>query len=282
MLVLLLGLSPAASQGQPTPASPAEQYKAIARGFDGEGYALRQATTDEEREKIVARVEKVTLRLLDFAGKYPGSPAAMDALVQAVNQEIWMENNTPHVRPAQNSPEARAIAILLRDHVRSDHADYACWRMSYGFSKECEAFLRAVLENNPDRKIRGLTCLRLAQFLNSRLQRLELLEERPELALRYEALFGKDFVDALQRQDRASALKEVEGNFERAAQQYGDLKLPFGGTVGEKAKSELYEIRYLAVGKEAPGLEGDDQDGKRFKLSDYRGKVVLLYFWSEY
>ena len=29
-------------------------------------------------------------------------------------------------------------------------------------------------------------------------------------------------------------------------------------------------------------IEGDDQDGKPLKLSDYRGKVVLLYFWSEY
>ncbi|MBI2808576.1 MAG: redoxin domain-containing protein [Planctomycetes bacterium] len=31
----------------------------------------------------------------------------------------------------------------------------------------------------------------------------------------------------------------------------------------------------------AQEIEGQDQDGKHFKLSDYRGKVVLLYFWSE-
>ena len=42
------------------------------------------------------------------------------------------------------------------------------------------------------------------------------------------------------------------------------------------------EIRHLSVGREALDIDGQDQDGKRFKLSDYRGKVVLLYFWSEY
>jgi peroxiredoxin Q/BCP len=38
----------------------------------------------------------------------------------------------------------------------------------------------------------------------------------------------------------------------------------------------------LAVGQEAPDIEGVDQDGQPLRLSDYRGKVVLLYFWSEF
>jgi cytochrome oxidase Cu insertion factor (SCO1/SenC/PrrC family) len=38
----------------------------------------------------------------------------------------------------------------------------------------------------------------------------------------------------------------------------------------------------LAVGKEAPELQGTDQDGKPFKLSEYRGKVVLLDFWGNW
>ena len=76
--------------------------------------------------------------------------------------------------------------------------------------------------------------------------------------------------------DLASTIEEAQA---RIAQ---DVKLPYGGTVAEKAKAELFEIRHLAVGKEAQDIEGADQDGKRFKLSDYRGKVVLLDFWQEF
>ena len=35
------------------------------------------------------------------------------------------------------------------------------------------------------------------------------------------------------------------------------------------------------VGNRAPDIQGADADGESFKLSDYRGKVVLLDFWFE-
>jgi cytochrome oxidase Cu insertion factor (SCO1/SenC/PrrC family) len=35
------------------------------------------------------------------------------------------------------------------------------------------------------------------------------------------------------------------------------------------------------VGRPAPEIEGVDADGRTFRLSDYRGKVVLLHFWRE-
>ena len=56
----------------------------------------------------------------------------------------------------------------------------------------------------------------------------------------------------------------------------------FDGTVGKKARSELFDLRFLSVGKAEPEVEGTDQDGKHFKLSEYQGKVVLLDFWSEF
>jgi len=44
----------------------------------------------------------------------------------------------------------------------------------------------------------------------------------------------------------------------------------------------LFELRNLGIGKTAPEIEGEDVDGKKFKLSDYRGKVVVLDFWGDW
>ena len=35
-----------------------------------------------------------------------------------------------------------------------------------------------------------------------------------------------------------------------------------------------------SIGQMAPQISGEDVDGVAFKLSDYRGKVVVLDFWG--
>ncbi len=41
-------------------------------------------------------------------------------------------------------------------------------------------------------------------------------------------------------------------------------------------------VEGLAVGNLAPDIENEDLDGETFKLSDYRGKVVMLDFWGNW
>ena len=36
------------------------------------------------------------------------------------------------------------------------------------------------------------------------------------------------------------------------------------------------------IGNQAPEIAGEDIDGVAFKLSDYRGKVVVLDFWGDW
>ncbi len=48
------------------------------------------------------------------------------------------------------------------------------------------------------------------------------------------------------------------------------------------AEVKKHDPASLAVGKVAPEIVGEDVDGKKFKLSDYRGKVVVLDFWGDW
>ena len=50
-------------------------------------------------------------------------------------------------------------------------------------------------------------------------------------------------------------------------------------TLGAVAAARLDDMRNLAVGKPAPDFEGLGVDGKPLKLSDYRGKVVIIIYW---
>ena len=52
--------------------------------------------------------------------------------------------------------------------------------------------------------------------------------------------------------------------------------------MGEAAGSARFALRHLAIGKPAPEIEGEDIDGKPLRLSDYRGKVVVLDFWGHW
>lgn len=44
----------------------------------------------------------------------------------------------------------------------------------------------------------------------------------------------------------------------------------------------IFEMTRLQVGMVAPEIEGKDLDGNPMKLSDYRGKVLVLDFWGDW
>ncbi len=62
---------------------------------------------------------------------------------------------------------------------------------------------------------------------------------------------------------------------------FADLEIN-GQKLVDMAKPMLFEIQHLGIGKEAPDIEGTDLDGVAFKLSDYRGKVVVIDFWGDW
>ncbi len=53
-----------------------------------------------------------------------------------------------------------------------------------------------------------------------------------------------------------------------------------GKTVKDWAEGRLREITKLAVGKTMPEVFGEDLDGQKKSLADYRGKVLVLDVWT--
>src|SRR5205085_1894700 len=162
----------------------------------------------------------------------------------------------------------------VRDHIQSDRMAAVCQSLNYGFDQTEDTLLRAVLEKNKSKEAQAEACLALAQRLQQRAEIVKRLKDNADLAKSFADYYGKD---AVAQKDEKAAKKvraESEKLFDRAADKFGDVKLPYGGTVATKARSELFDLRFLAVGNKAPVVEGEDQDGKKFKLSDYKGKVV--------
>lgn len=80
----------------------------------------------------------------------------------------------------------------------------------------------------------------------------------------------------LQREDVAQA-KEL---YRELVAKFAALDAGWGGTYGEIATRALFELEHLQIGMVAPDFEASDENGVKFKVSDYRGKVVVLDFWG--
>jgi hypothetical protein len=290
ILILALSLPIAVSEAQDKPGTPAEQYAALLSQYRPVSGGIRNAKTDLQRKAAVERLGTFPAKFLKLAEEHPKDPIALVALKQAVQavgstdsaaQIAWETNRSEFPAGSTDGSASKTVTLLLRDHVLSAKLGPLCDRMRYGYRMEYEKFLRTVLEKNPHRNVRAVACISLAQFLNDRLRMVQLAEDRPELTKCYEIVFGQNYLPELQRQRRAKLAKRVELLFERATR-YDDVKIRAGATIAEQAKTALYDIRHLSISKLAPDIAGKDQDGVQFRLSDYRGKVVLLYFWMEF
>jgi peroxiredoxin len=92
--------------------------------------------------------------------------------------------------------------------------------------------------------------------------------------------YGSDYIAKFRKRDVAKLEAEALEIFDQLIAKKVPDELHPGISILEHAKTEAYEMRHLAVGKKAPEIVGEDLDGKPMKLSDYRGKVVVLEFGS--
>ena len=260
--------------------SPRSQYEALVKEYDN-AYAafvdaINKAGTDDDRERAAAQrpqEQNFAPRFFALAEKHPDDPAAVDALTWIASQCMF-------------SPEGeKALQILTSKHSRSHQiAAYVAAANRYGEPfAPYEVFLRVVLKNNPNPKIQASACITLAAYLKT-------VKERSESNLIRAALLGERTMadvtrlnlNRLKERGLENIAAESAALFERVVKQHADTKLEnqLPSEAGAFAKEQLFELRNLCIGKKALEIEGKDISGKPLKLSDYRGKVVVLDFGS--
>jgi peroxiredoxin len=236
--------------------TPRAQYEALLGQYDA---PIKVYLSDPERAKAACRP------FLQLARDHPDDPASVDAL-------HWVVTHIPFPEEA-----GQAMDLLARDHSRSEQLGPVCQELNtlYGYAfKPVENLFRAVLANNPSREVRGIACLALARRLEK--DREWVVCQR----LQYEAEAKGRPLPAVPKPKQTEAElaelgRESQALYRRVIEEFGAVENDHS-PLGSAARIE----RTLAIGQVAPEIEGEDLDGKRFKLSDYRGKVVVLNFWS--
>lgn len=226
-----------------------------------------QALLKEYEE--LGRSRELVERFLKLAEENPKDPVAVDALA-------WVADNVP-----SGSQLTRALESLSEHHLESEKLGEVCPRLVRKPSAVAEHLLRSLAEKSPHRSVRGVACFHLAGYLKQVLALRESLEKDPNLARRFDQSYGKGFSKGLLALDPPKVTKEIEAVYETVMSKFADVSSS-GDTLGAAAETELFAVRHLSLGGKAPNIEGEDVDGKPLKLSDYRGKVVVLDFWGHW
>jgi thiol-disulfide isomerase/thioredoxin len=213
-------------------------------------------------------------RFMAMAREHPDDPAAADALSRVVIVDLACRHRKD------------AIEQIRTRHAKSSRIADALGMIAYDTTiPEIEPFLREVLSENPSAAVRAEAALALSRHLERLIKEAENMREYPDRFERAAARFGLDAATRMRDRDTTAMRREVESLLELVVRDYPEAPGPRtapgdGHSPAEIAERKLRAMRELTVGKPAPEIEGQDVDGKPMRLSDYRGKVVFVTFWS--
>jgi len=228
-------------EAAPPAFAPAEDLDSLLAEYD----AAARAHAKELREAEDRDVRRELRRNPPAASFWPRFDAfARDGEGRAL---LWMVSNLQDsgLGPREkNAERLRLYAELFEKHAQADWIGGALAQLPKDrrdLAERITAYFRVVVEKNPSLELQA--------------QALHLLH------------------DELARSKEESDRKEAAGILDTLAEKYSDTEYV-------KGVDELYRRLYLSPGKLAPDFDGKTIDGHAFKLSDYRGKVVLIDFYG--
>ena len=249
-LVVALLLTPfvrADDDKKDKPKTPQEQFDALIAELEvaraEAGKAFRAAKTEKEKEAVKPAFMKKVQAM---------APRMLELAEKNPKDQVAGEALLFVLSVAsEDGQQEKAADLLLKS--QPDRVPDACMMLAQSGNPKAANFFNAILSGkDSSTKSKAFATLGLAGLARAQLQMID-----PQSA------------------DAKNLTKKAEDLYEQIITKYKDVKEAFNA-----AEGELFVLRNLSVGKVAPDIEGEDAEGKKFKLSDYRGKVVVLDFWA--
>jgi thiol-disulfide isomerase/thioredoxin len=293
LLVTLIGclIAPHAfgSEATPTVANEpdfAEQCRVIRQDTERQLASLHKKIQSEAdlTKDFAGQGESVKEALAESEAIQSSATERVFALVEPHAAESAAAENLAWVATMRGDSDTgrTAFDLLTQHHIVHPEAIKAVSRLSISADPRAKSLLQAQLASADlpqDLAWRvKLSMARLLQTEAAMASRLATGSEE-ECAPMIKHL-GTERVAELRQADASALEEEAVGLFGEIERDYPEREVIPGVTAGEIAKSSVFEMTNLRVGKLAPDIVGEDLSGEALKLSDYRGKVVLLSFWA--
>jgi hypothetical protein len=214
-----------------------------------------QSASQEERDKAGRELwalqesgpeDTFRDKFIEFAKKAKGHDSAAKAWIEVLGLVRGPLQSLP------TSPMSQALDALLTDHVQSKElakVGYAVDRETVGEAR-FDTLIRTMREKSPHPEVQASGLRALADSKASP------WDATPE------------------------QLKLARPLWVELGEKYAGVMSPHEKTYGQMAEGKLFWIDNLQIGCVAPDFETVDETGAKFKLSDYRGKVVVVDFWG--
>ncbi len=223
------------------------------------------------------KAEAVPNRRGEFVGKAEAIMKGDPRGELAVRTRVWLV--AANVQP--DLSYTWLDDLVTKDLASPELAALADW-LNPVTTVRARELLEMLAEKAGDATVRGRSLRSLGNITKSELDGVRAVESgqiKPEALAQS---LGKERADNALKLGSSGLEAQYVGYLSRIVKDYAEVRDPRGILLGPRADSALFELEHLQIGMVAPDIEAEDIGGTTFKLSDYRGKVVVLDFWGHW
>lgn len=233
----------------PVPKGDSAAAKDLAGILNAANQRLDGAMNDESNAIFLDTADKIVVH----ARKYPADDSTLEALIMAVGLSM---NASEGAKTRQE-----VIELIQKNFTKSPAIRVHLRALANAYCDETTDLVRDVFKNHPDLSTRAQAAKLLSAMLEQRMQITKGLKTNAESQAKLEKQLGKDSVARL-LDSALMAKQEIEA---------------YKTALSTELKNQVPDLH---VGAVAPETIGVDLDGKPVKLSQLKGKVVVLDFWA--